>query len=68
MNSMRGFIAPVGEFRRRGITVGLGIDSMFSDYFDVVHACVLMARLKEQRECGRPRGTDVDFARGLLSA
>src|SRR5262249_2642515 len=29
-------------------TVGLGIDNMFADYFDVVRACVLMARIKEQ--------------------
>src|SRR5215470_3197587 len=28
MNSVRGLIAPLGEFRRRGITVGLGIDNM----------------------------------------
>jgi 5-methylthioadenosine/S-adenosylhomocysteine deaminase len=48
MNSVRGLIAPLGEFRRRGITVGLGIDNMFADYFDVVRACVLMARIKEQ--------------------
>jgi 5-methylthioadenosine/S-adenosylhomocysteine deaminase len=48
MNAVRGLIAPVGEFRRRGITVGLGIDNMFADYFDVVRACVLMARIKEQ--------------------
>ena len=46
MNSVRGLIAPVGEFLRRGITVGLGIDNMFADYFDVVRACVLMARIR----------------------
>jgi len=27
MNSVRGLIAPLGEFRHRGITVGLGIDT-----------------------------------------
>jgi cytosine/adenosine deaminase-related metal-dependent hydrolase len=48
MNSVRGLIAPLGEFLRRGVTVGLGIDNMFADYFDVVRACVLMARIKEQ--------------------
>jgi len=46
MNSVRGLIAPVGEFLRRGVTVGLGIDNMFADYFDVVRACVLMARIR----------------------
>jgi cytosine/adenosine deaminase-related metal-dependent hydrolase len=48
MNAVRGHIAPVGELRRRGVTVGLGIDNMFADYFDVVRACVLMARIKER--------------------
>jgi cytosine/adenosine deaminase-related metal-dependent hydrolase len=48
MNSLRGHIAPVGELRRRGITVGLGSDSLFADYFEVVRACALMARIKEQ--------------------
>jgi 5-methylthioadenosine/S-adenosylhomocysteine deaminase len=46
MNSVRGLIAPLGEFLRRGVTVGLGIDNMFADYFDVVRACVLMARVR----------------------
>ena len=46
MNAVRGLIAPVGEFLRRGITVGLGIDNMFADYFEVVRACVLMARIR----------------------
>ena len=36
MNAVRGHIAPVAELRRRGVTVGLGIDNMFADYFDVV--------------------------------
>jgi cytosine/adenosine deaminase-related metal-dependent hydrolase len=46
MNAVRGHIAPVADFRRRGVTVSLGIDNMFSDYFDVVRACVLMARIR----------------------
>ena len=46
MNAVRGHIAPVAELRRRGVTVGLGIDNMFADYFDVVRACVLMARIR----------------------
>jgi cytosine/adenosine deaminase-related metal-dependent hydrolase len=44
--AVRGHIAPVGELLRRGVTVGLGIDNMFADYFDVVRACVLMARIR----------------------
>jgi 5-methylthioadenosine/S-adenosylhomocysteine deaminase len=46
MNAVRGYIAPVAEFLRRGIKVGLGIDNMFADYFDVIRACVLMARIR----------------------
>ena len=62
INSVRGYIAPVGEFRRRGITVGLGIDSMFSDYFEVVRACVLMARLKEQNAVTMPTADALELA------
>jgi cytosine/adenosine deaminase-related metal-dependent hydrolase len=46
MNAVRGHIAPVSELRRRGVTVSLGIDNMFADYFDVIRACVLMARIR----------------------
>lgn len=46
MNSVRGHIAPIIEFRSRGIPISLGIDNMFSDYFEVVRACVTMARIK----------------------
>ena len=46
MNAVRGQIAPVAELLRRGVTVGLGIDIMFADYFDVVRACVLVARIR----------------------
>ncbi|MGH7359381.1 MAG: amidohydrolase family protein, partial [Candidatus Rokuibacteriota bacterium] len=46
MNAVRGQIAPVADLLGRGVTVGLGIDNMFADYFDVVRACVLMARVR----------------------
>jgi cytosine/adenosine deaminase-related metal-dependent hydrolase len=46
MNAVRGHIAPAGDLLRRGVTVSLGIDNMFADYFDVVRACVLMARIR----------------------
>lgn len=48
MNAVRGHIAPVVEYRERGIPVSLAIDNMFSDYFEVVRASVLMARIKTQ--------------------
>jgi cytosine/adenosine deaminase-related metal-dependent hydrolase len=46
MNAVRGHIAPVAELLSRGVPVSLGIDNMFADYFDVVRACVLMARIR----------------------
>ena len=46
MNAVRGHIAPVMEYRQSGIPVSLAIDNMFSDYFEVVRACVMMARIK----------------------
>ena len=46
MNSVRGHIAPILDYRDRGIPISLGVDNMFSDYFEVVRACVTMARIK----------------------
>jgi 5-methylthioadenosine/S-adenosylhomocysteine deaminase len=46
MNAVRGHIAPVEDLLRRGVTVSLGIDNMFADYFDVLRACVLVARIR----------------------
>ena len=46
MNAVRGHIAPVVEYRSRGIPVTLGIDNMFADHFEVLRACVSVARIK----------------------
>ena len=46
MNAVRGHIAPVVEYRSRGIPVSLGIDNMFADHFEVLRACVSVARIK----------------------
>ena len=46
MNAVRGHIAPVVEYRSRGIPVSLGIDNMFADHFEVLRACVNVARIK----------------------
>ena len=46
MNSVRGHIAPVVEYRSRGIPVSLAIDNMFADHFEVLRAAVTMARIK----------------------
>ena len=46
MNSVRGYIAPALDFHDQGVNVSLGIDNMFGDYFDVIRACLLMARVK----------------------
>jgi cytosine/adenosine deaminase-related metal-dependent hydrolase len=47
MNAVRGHIAPLVDYQARGIPVSLGIDNMFSDYFEVVRAAVMMARIKQ---------------------
>ena len=46
MNSVRGHIAPIQKFQAQGVTVGLGIDNMFADHFEVVRSAVFMARIK----------------------
>ena len=46
MNQFRGAIAPVGDLLDRGVTVGLGIDNYFSDFFDLVRSCVAVARIR----------------------
>ena len=45
LNSIRGCIAPVLDYRKRDITVGLGLDNYFSDYFDVIRSCISVARI-----------------------
>ena len=46
MNQFRGAIAPVGPMLDRGVTVGLGIDNYFSDFFDLIRSCVAVARIR----------------------
>ena len=49
MNQFRGGIAPVGTMLERGVTVGLGIDNYFSDFFDVIRSCIAVARIRADR-------------------
>ena len=49
MNQFRGGIAPVGTMLARGVTVGLGIDNYFSDFFDVIRSCIAVARIRAGR-------------------
>jgi len=46
MNQFRGAIAPVDSMLAKGVRVGLGIDNYFSDYFEVMRACVAVARVR----------------------
>ena len=46
MNAMRGSIAPVQDLRMQGVNVGLGIDNYFSDFYDVLRACIAVARIR----------------------
>ena len=49
MNQFRGEIARLQDFRERGMTVGLGIDNYFSDYFELLRACITSARIRGER-------------------
>ncbi len=46
MNAVRGHIAPAEDLIMRGVTVSLGIDNMFADFFDVLRTAVLVARIR----------------------
>ena len=46
MNQFRGGIAPAEALRARGVNVGLGIDNYFSDFFDLIRACIASARIR----------------------
>lgn len=46
MNQFRGCIAPAEAMRTAGIEIGLGIDNYFSDHFDVLRACIAVARIR----------------------
>ena len=70
MNQFRGEIAPIQALRSGGMNVGLGIDNYFSDYFDVLRACISSARIRahDPRILSAPKalalGT-IDAARAL---
>ena len=46
MNQFRGEIAPIEILKHLGMNVGLGIDNYFSDYFDLLRACIASARIR----------------------
>lgn len=46
MNQFRGCIAPAEAMRAAGIDIGLGIDNYFSDHFEVLRACIAVARIR----------------------
>jgi cytosine/adenosine deaminase-related metal-dependent hydrolase len=62
MNAVRGHIAPVTELRQRGVTVGLGIDNMFADFFEVLRLCVLVARIREHDAVTMPSMDAIELA------
>ena len=47
LNSLRGACAPVSEMLKRSIPIALGLDNYFADYYDVMRACIAVARVKE---------------------
>lgn len=48
LNSLRGATAPVSNLIEKNIPIALGIDNYFSDYFDLMRACISVARVKKQ--------------------
>ncbi len=62
MNAVRGHIAPVRELLHRGVTVSLAIDNMFADFFEVIRACVLVARIRSQDATTMPSMQAVELA------
>ena len=62
MNAVRGLIAPVGDMLRRGIRVGLGLDNMFADYFDVIRTCILSARILADNATEMPAPKALELA------
>jgi len=70
MNQFRGEIAPIQQLRRRGMNVGLGIDNYFSDYFELLRACIASARIRDHdpqvlSASGVLRLATIDSARAL---
>jgi 5-methylthioadenosine/S-adenosylhomocysteine deaminase len=49
MNQFRGEIAPIQNMRAQGMNVCLGIDNYFSDFFELLRACIAVARIRAQR-------------------
>ena len=49
MNQFRGEIAPIQSMREQGMNVCLGIDNYFSDFFELLRACIAGARIRAQR-------------------
>ncbi|HBI22254.1 MAG TPA: chrolohydrolase [Legionella sp.] len=48
LNSLRGASAPVPLMLQKGIPIALGLDNYFADYYDVMRACIAVARVKAQ--------------------
>ena len=47
INSFRGLVTPLRQYRENGVNVGLGVDNFFSDSFDVMRSCISSARIRE---------------------
>jgi 5-methylthioadenosine/S-adenosylhomocysteine deaminase len=62
MNAVRGHIAPVQDLLARGVTVSLGIDNMFADFFDVVRTAVLVARIRARDAVTMPSMQAIELA------
>lgn len=48
LNSLRAASASVRELLQKNIPIALGLDNYFADYYDVMRACIAVARVKSQ--------------------
>jgi cytosine/adenosine deaminase-related metal-dependent hydrolase len=48
LNSLRAASASVRELLQKNIPLALGLDNYFADYYDVMRACISVARVKSQ--------------------
>lgn len=48
LNSLRGAAAPIREMLELGIPISLGLDNYYADYFDVMRACIAVARVRSK--------------------
>lgn len=62
VNAFRGHVAAAQVFLEQGINVGLGVDNFFSDCFDVMRACIAVARIRSRDPLALPALSVLELA------